>query len=73
MYSKIPDASGIFANNIIKIKNFFFEFKELNSRLFYGNFYLTSITGDFNRTPKWGKKKRVAFAPLNRRFLRRRP
>lgn len=46
MYSKIPDASGIFANNIIKIKNFCFEFKELNSRLFYGNFYLTSITGD---------------------------
>ncbi len=44
MYSKIPDASGISANNIIK--NFCFEFKELNSRLFYGNFYLTSITGD---------------------------
>lgn len=38
MYYKIPDASGIFANNIIKIKNFCFEFKELNSRLFYGNF-----------------------------------
>ena len=36
MYSKIPDAPGIFANNIIK--NFCFEFKELNSRLFYGNF-----------------------------------
>mgnify|MGYP007090345042 CR=1 FL=1 len=34
MYSKIPDASGIFVNNIIKIKNFCFEFKELNSRLF---------------------------------------
>lgn len=47
MYYKIPDASGISANNIIK--NFCFEFKELNSRLFYGNFYLTSITGDFNR------------------------
>ena len=40
MYSKIPDASGIFANNIIKIKNFCFESKELNSRLFLWKFFI---------------------------------
>lgn len=66
MYYKIPDASGIFANNIIKIKNFCFEFKELNSRLFYGNFLSNQYNGRLKSPAKMGQKKREADATLHR-------
>lgn len=73
MYYKIPDASGIFANNIIKIKNFCFEFKELNSRLFYGNFLSNQYNGRLKSPAKMGQKKEGGICPPQQKVIRRRP
>lgn len=58
------DKDNVVANNIIKIKNFCFEFKELNSRLFYGNLLSNQYNGRLKSFAKMGQKKDGADATI---------